>query len=390
MIQATIGQIFLNAWNAKEDQSYSPREFFDKVFFRLFYDHPKYMQWITNAPFVQGLVRGRNGEYGIAEMVRDKEGNVIRFDTKKALEEYIRTEIETRPDFLEMLDGGTSMKGIKFLKKIDAQERNLLKGKFHEKVNGFDGKSFDGSIAIGLPASDEKSFSVTSGMVSDMKIPFTTDQVYLSWIGNGLSVGTDNGYNLLFKSPEMLLCIAEGWELYRDLLNDPAIHLTGKQISAWNGQWLNYRLSSGCLEKAGYETLSADPSFFNVVKHQMSVSTIHWHRLFLTLSQQCMEDTLFVYAFSIGKTNRTLGFIPFCLNQGRLYLKEYLELTGAPMPFESFENVFDKGFDHICQYGFIGLPALEPQKIKSVQAYEAWTLAMNLWLKQNSDSLCGK
>ena len=78
MIQATIGRIFLNAWNARNNQSYSPGEFFDKEFFRFFYDHPKYMQWRTDSPFVQGAIRGKNGEYGIPEMAKDEKGNVIK------------------------------------------------------------------------------------------------------------------------------------------------------------------------------------------------------------------------------------------------------------------------------------------------------------------------
>lgn len=367
MIAATIGQTFLNAWNTKNNKEYSSKEFFDKEFFRLFYDHPKYMQWITNSPFVQGLSSSIKGNYGISEVVKDDKGNTLKFNSKEELGEYIKTKIEVRPDFLEIIKKSTSTKGIKFLKTLNSQERNILKEKFYEKVNNFNGKKYDGSIAIGFPAAEDNEFATTSGLVSDIEIPFSEAEVYLSWIGNGLSVGVDKGYTILFSSSEILLYIYEGWELYRRFLNDSTIKLTGKQISTWNGQWLNYRLSFDYNDKADFNTLSSDISFFNVDNGKVSVLTVKWPRLFFNLSQKFKNDSMLAYIFSIGKMNKTIGFLPFFLSQGKSYIKVYSDLFGQSEFLNDkrrCEELFDNKFDIACKYGAIGLQALEPKGLR--------------------------
>ena len=62
MIAATVGRTFLNAWNDKYQKEYSAKEFFEKEYFSLFFDHPKYMQWVTNSPFVQ-MKKGQKPEF---------------------------------------------------------------------------------------------------------------------------------------------------------------------------------------------------------------------------------------------------------------------------------------------------------------------------------------
>jgi len=367
MIAATIGRTFLNAWNTKNNKEYSAREFFDKEFFRLFYDHTKYMQWITNSPFVQGLGTSTTGEYGMTEVVKDEKGNTLKFKSKEELAEYIKKNVESRSDLLEIVKKSTSTKGIKLLKTLNHQERNILKEKFHEKVYSFNGKKYDGSIAIGFPASENGEFATTSGLVSDIETLFSENEVYLSWIGNGLSVGVDKGYTILFNSPEILLYIYEGWELYRRFLNDSTIKLTGKQISTWNGQWLNFRLSFDYNENIDFNTLSSDSSYFNIENRGVSVLTIKWPRLFFNLSQKFRNDSLLAYIFSIGKMNRTIGFIPFFLSQGKYYIKVYSDLFGQSeflKDKKSCEELFDNKFDIACKYGSIGLQALEPKGLR--------------------------
>ena len=61
MIAATIGRTFLNAWNSKYQKEYSAKEFFENEYFPLFFDHPKYMLWIMNSPFVQ-MKKGQKPE----------------------------------------------------------------------------------------------------------------------------------------------------------------------------------------------------------------------------------------------------------------------------------------------------------------------------------------
>ena len=58
MIATNIGRTFLNAYNEKFTKNYSAKEFFVEVYWQLFFNHEKYMQWVTNSPFVQGIKKG--------------------------------------------------------------------------------------------------------------------------------------------------------------------------------------------------------------------------------------------------------------------------------------------------------------------------------------------
>lgn len=55
MFTSTVGKTFLKEYNLRHSKDYSAREFFDKVLFRLFFDHKKYLMWAQNSPFVQGI-----------------------------------------------------------------------------------------------------------------------------------------------------------------------------------------------------------------------------------------------------------------------------------------------------------------------------------------------
>ena len=53
MITATIGKIFLEAYNEKFGKHYDAKSFFVEVYHPLFFDSNKYLQWVQNSPFVQ-------------------------------------------------------------------------------------------------------------------------------------------------------------------------------------------------------------------------------------------------------------------------------------------------------------------------------------------------
>lgn len=59
MIAANIGKLFLTAYNEKHKSNYTAKNFFVEKYFPLFFDNEKYMQWITNSPFVQGVKKGK-------------------------------------------------------------------------------------------------------------------------------------------------------------------------------------------------------------------------------------------------------------------------------------------------------------------------------------------
>ena len=103
----------------------------------------------------------------------------------------------------------------------------------------------DASFALGFPASEAKEFASTSGLVSDILIPASKDEIYLSWIGSSLGIGVAGGYTLLFDDPKITLQTYIGWKIYRRYLDDITLEkLRGNQIGTWNGQWLSYSLSN--------------------------------------------------------------------------------------------------------------------------------------------------
>ncbi|MBN1116869.1 MAG: hypothetical protein JXA77_06685 [Bacteroidales bacterium] len=309
MIAATIGRTFLNAWNSRYNKKFSGKEFFDKEYFSLFFDHPKYMQWVTNSPFVQ-MNRGQKPESLMKE-----------------------ERLEKLNDLHEKIDSGLR----------------------------------DASIAIGFPASQEKEFATTSGLVTDIDLQIDSEEVYLSWIGGGLGVGVAGGYSIFFNHPQILLCIYNGWEVYRKFLNDPTLNkLRGNQINTWNGQWLNYAYSMDFEENPDFGYLLN----FDIFKQDpkvIEVNTIFWTKLYFNLSESISDETITTYVYSLGQTNKTIGFVPFRFHQGRSILGIYKLLFGANDALsqkKDYENLFGIHIKRACELGAIGLQALEPQGLR--------------------------
>lgn len=77
MIASSIGKKFLAEYNRRQNKNYSAKEFFEKVYYPLFYDHPKHMLWVHNSPFFQ---------------LREKENLVKRNDALNKLQSRIKDQ----------------------------------------------------------------------------------------------------------------------------------------------------------------------------------------------------------------------------------------------------------------------------------------------------------
>lgn len=309
MITATIGKTFLKAFNKREGTSLNAREFFDQYMFPLFFDHPKYFQWVQNSPFVQGITKQKPW-----------------------------FEPEERQEKLEQL---------------------------HSKIAEGDR---DASIAIGFPASETKEFATTSGLISDLELPMDEEEVYYSWIGGGLGLGVAGGYVILFDQPDILLCTYDGWRVYREFLNDPALKdkIRGNQVITWNGQWLTFRYSKNYRQNFDFNLLQGE-EIFSVNEHKIEVNTVPWTRLYFSLSRQFPDSVLTGYVYSLGQTNKTAGFFPFHFQSGRRLYDIYQRLTGEAYQLQSasvFEQLFGLHIKRACELGAIGLQALEPKNLR--------------------------
>jgi hypothetical protein len=337
MITSVIGKTFLNAYNEKYKKSLSPKEFFEKEYWELFYNNSKYMQWVTNSPFVQ---------------------------MKSGQKPHLLDEIERKEKLENLFE--------KAAKEIP-----------------------DASFALGFPASETKEYASTSGLVSDILIPVNEDEVYLSWIGSGLGIGVAGGFTILFDDPLISLQTFEGWKVYRKYLNDPILEkLRGNQINTWNGQWLTYSLGDEFREDFDFNNLMSQ-RIFKVETSSAEVETVNWSQLFFSLSQQFPKAEKMGYVYGFGQTNKTIGFIPFQFKSGTRLKEVYNQLFGGyPVDKNKFESLFGMHIKRACELGSIGLQALRPDNLKkymndsknllfnkeediiNYQAYKTWLVSM--------------
>lgn len=346
MITTVVGRTFLEAYNKKYQVNKLPKEFFEEVYFELFYNHPKYMQWVTNSPFVQ--------------------------------------------------------------MKTGQKPENLTVTERFEKLDNLSEKAEnsepDASFALGFPASELKEYASTSGLVSDLQIPTTPDDIYLSWIGSGLGVGVAGGFSILYDDAKITLQTFEGWKVYRKYLEDDGLdNLRGNQINTWNGQWLKYSLDVDEFREDFDFTELTNQKIFDVSATLVEVNTVNWSELFFSLSQLYPNGELTGYVYGFGQTNKTIGFIPFYLKSGSRIIDIYRQLFGElNTDKKRFEALFGMHIKRACELGSIGLQALRPDGItkyigdeKNISfkkeedtfnyyAYKTWLIAM---LSKNKEEI---
>ena len=346
MITSVIGRTFLSAYNDKYGKAYSPKKFFEVEYWELFYNHPKYLQWVTNSPFVQ-------------------------------------------------------MKSGQKPHLLNVQERQEKLEALHEKVSR---EIPDASFALGFPASEAKEYASTSGLVSDLDIPVNEDEVYLSWIGSGLGITVAGGFTILFDNPVITLQTFEGWVVYRKYLNDPILEkLRGNQINTWNGQWLTYSMDPDKFREDFDFSNLQDEGIFKVETTIAEVNTVNWSRLFFSLAQQFPKVEMMGYVYGFGQTNKTIGFIPFQFKSGTQLKEVYRKLFGGKYSNpKEFESLFGMHIKRACELGSIGLLALRPDSLVkymqdgknlsfkkdedsiNYQAYKTWLIAM---LSKNKEEI---
>lgn len=306
MIASTIGKTFLKTYNEEYNTDYSAKEFFEEVFFSIFYDHEKYLQWITNSPFVQGIKKGQPPN---------------KAERAEKLEKFI-TKIS---------EGAT-----------------------------------DASVAIGYSSTDV--LATTSGQVSNVIINTEEEEIYASWIGGGFGIGVKGGFSMYINEPNVLMTLFEGWEYYRNYLKEMP-KLRPNQIDTWNGQWLAHALNKRYFNKKN--PLSNFEPFNTKKEGIMELETQSWVKVVFGLSQVFPNTTLLSYVFSLGKMNKTVGFIPIVLPKVRKVIELYKNLFGENQYLKdanTIENIFgDKNSIYrACERGAIGIRALEPRLVRDL------------------------
>lgn len=347
MITSAIGKIFLDAYNEEYGTSYDARTFFLEQFYPLFFDQNKYMMTAGNSPL-------ENPKLSWDDMIRGK-------------------------------------------KPFETQEQRKIR--FEKLLKKMDENSADASIARGYPSTDTT--ATTSGQVTDISFPLSTEDIYASWIGDALGIGVQGGFSILFTQRDILLDIFQGWKFYRQCLNENNI-LKGNQINTWNGQWLSHYYDPREYSKE-YPLSGFNP--FISKDGIMNLGTQNWTKVLIGITRKYNSAQLMGYIYSIGQTNTSIGFIPFNLSGIRKPIQLYKKLFGDPNSRNS-EALWGTaiGFKTACSMGAIGIKAMEPKGLKdyienkkkpkspkneeeqiSINVYKIWILAMlnneELWDK---------
>lgn len=349
MIAASIGKIFLDAYNEKYESKYNAKDFFVEKYYELFYNHNKYMMSAGNSPL-------ENPKLSWDKM---RSGIIPYESIEKRNERFTKT--------VEKIEAGPA----------------------------------DASIAIGFPTLDLT--ATTSGQVTNLDLPIRTDDVYLSWIGSGFGIGVQSGLSILFSNKKILLDLYEGWRLYRKCLNKTP-GLRGNQINTWNGQWLAHRYNNNAYDESN--PLASFNPFGSMKDGGMEVITEAWTQVLVGIARNFPDTSLIAYVYSLGQTNVTVGFVPFDLPRIRQPYDLYEKFFGTTQR-EQVEQLFGTalGFTRACQMGAIGVKALEPigfrdcfdkgivpkfnnndeEKTINYNTYQIWLLSMlnneQLWEK---------
>lgn len=308
MITSNIGKIFLDAYNEEYGTSYDARTFFLEQFYPLFFDQNKYMMTAGNSPL-------ENPKLSWDDMIKGKKPYETPEQRKSRFE--------------------------KMIKKTDKSEADM-------------------SIARGYASLDIA--APTSGQVTNLKLPNSQEESYASWIGDALGVGVQGGFSILFSKKEILLDIFEGWKLYRKCLNETSM-LKGNQINTWNGQWLSYyydpREYDADMPLAGYSPYNTNKDGI------INIDTQTWTKILIAVSKKYRNAQILGYIYSIGKTNKTIGFIPFDLTQIRRPIHLYEKIFGMSNG-RNVESLWGTaiGFKTACTYGAIGIKAMEPKGLR--------------------------
>lgn len=304
MYTSYIGKKFLRLYNERNKTEYTAEQFFDEVFFGLFFTDESHLMHVGNSPFFQ----------------KPKESDVV-------------------------LHGSKSL----------AQLANL-KSNIQNDVPNM-------SIFVGASAKDIG--GTTSGQVSSIAIDIDEDEMYASWIGEALAIGVNGGFVMLVDNEDIIWGLYKGWEVYRKYLsNTPSIK--DKQIETWNGQWICHYFSDNYEENSPEENLYIEPENvqgkFAIPTIKWSTVILVFSRKFPNSQMLVYAFNLSQTNTTLGFINIFLKEITKIYEINDQLLLDANETILSDKDIASFEPFYY--FKDACALGAIGLKALEPAKLR--------------------------
>jgi hypothetical protein len=305
MYTSYIGKKFLKLYREKEKKphDYSAKQFFDEVFFPLFFDDEKHLMHVGNSPFFQ-----------------------------KPTEEAVK------------LNGS----------KAKAQLSNLRK-KIELGIPS-------GAIYVGYGA--EEIQATSSGQISSINVSIDEEEIYSSWLGQALGIGVNGGFVMLLQEDQILLSLFEGWQYYRHYLKQTP-NVKDKQIETWNGQWVCHLLGDDFNKDRPFDGFSVETTEVqgNIAIPTKAWSIV----IFALTKRFQGKITTYAYNLSqtnttLGFINIYLPEIEYLYElKDKLFLnKSDVVLNRKQISeLETFYN-----FKSACKMGTIGLKAIEPRGLR--------------------------
>lgn len=304
MYTSYIGKKFLKLYNKKNESNHSARQFFDRIFFPLFFDDEKHLMHVSNSPFFQK-------------------------PSAKALE--------------------------RGLTKSQAQLKKL-----HQDVNN---EPPNMAIVVGYAAKDVT--GTTSGQLTNMNFKIDAEEMYSSWIGEALGIGVNGGFVVLLDNEIVLWNLFKGWKTYREYLIETP-NLKDKQIETWNGKWLTHTLSNDYndnMPTALFE-LGVDEVLGKMAVTTQSWSSLLFA---LAKSFPKTNLIAYAYNLSqtnttLGFVNLYLPEVKGIFDlRDKIFLNKNQSIL-SDKQIQQLSTYYN--FKSACRFGTIGLKALEPDKLR--------------------------
>ncbi len=343
MYTVEIGRAFLELYNQKMGANLSARAFFDEVMWPVFFnsEDSKHLMQVTNSDFFQNYTKQAE-EKGIPLPI------------------YRRSILHEKISIIDSNHQG---------KRIDPDAYQLINVKKTYTLSG--------AIAVGYWAGER------GGQVSDLKQDPNSEEIYCSWIGAGLSLGFGGGFDFLIEDPVILWHTYLGWPYYRMLIEETP-ELKGRQIEGWNGIWFTYGQIGN--ENAAASWASVSRKLSECIKDgtPKMLERPDWPQQLFSLSAcQALKSTdqFVAQGFSMGDTNKTLGFVPIMLPEVRtlgdmweylLGLNNELYSDQAAMQIEKHLKL-EYSLTQAVQTGGLGLRALAPKDVALIMGQSSKT-----------------
>ncbi|MCH5598028.1 hypothetical protein [Niabella ginsengisoli] len=304
MYTSYIGKKFLNIYNNRNKTEFAAEQFFDEVFFGLFFTDESHLMHVGNSPFFQ----------------KPKEADVQTHGSKSL-----------------------------------AQLANL-KSNIQNDVPNM-------SIFVGASAKDIG--GTTSGQVSSIAVDIDSDEMYASWIGEALAIGVNGGFVMLIDNENILWNLFKGWEVYRKYLSNTP-NIKDKQIETWNGQWLCHTFSKRFNENRPEDGLDIEAENVQgklaipTIKWTTVVLTLS--RKFPNSQMTAYTYNLSQMNTTLGFINLYLKEIHELYEMRDQLILESDKTILSDLDIAKFEPFYY--FKDACALGTIGLKALEPAKLR--------------------------